>query len=138
MKRGDPLVPKETPIGPADARLAWADALGSVVIVRKLGDHGRRVLVNIPERGSDEWVDTLELLDGYEAPDAPMPRGWDSDQLVRRAALAGALAGMDEITRVEDLADPLRWEAIAKAVMRVQLEGGIVGKELRKRVVFGG
>lgn len=77
---GELLVPKDTPAGPANARVAWADAVGSLRTVLGVERDGLDVAY-----GQQGWagalVTSMEELGGtYERPDGkPVGKGGDDD-----------------------------------------------------------
>lgn len=89
MKAGTLLVPKETPFGPPDARVAWAEALGNLLIVVE-DAAGGVVSVNCPSDGRTYPRAVSDIAVEYEDPHDPDPfgRGWAAT--LERAAMEAA------------------------------------------------
>lgn len=121
LEKGDLLVPIETPYGPAQAREAWADELGNLlVVVRVLDD--RRVRVNCPSTGETVERTAADLLESYERSDAGEPQSWA--RFIMRVAT--------ECARVERRAgedDDTYWRRVAAVATRVRVEESDFAKE---------
>lgn len=113
MRAGDVLVPKETPFGPPDARIAWAEELGNLLVV--VSDAaGGAVVVNCPADGQNFSRAVSDILIEYEDVRDPDPfgRGWAA--AVERAALEAARAHAGDHG-----SEAQRWQRVAAAVRRV-------------------
>lgn len=63
---GDVLVPVETPAGPAPARVAWADALGQLVVVVEVDSRRGDVAVNVPAEGATYTRTAAAVRESFE------------------------------------------------------------------------
>lgn len=119
MKRGDLLVPIETPYGPPQARVAWADELGQLLVVTSVSADGLWLGVNAPACGETVRRAAADVLAEFEAPDPDDPFGRRWAATITRAAT--------EAARVDDTAGYVAgtaryWERVVAVVGRVLRE----------------
>lgn len=113
MKAGVVLVPKETPFGPSDARIAWADALGNLLVV--VDDAaGGSVNVNCPADGRNYSRSVSDVLTEYEDVHDPDPFGRSWAATVERAAMEAARVNPGSYE-----SQARYWQQVATAVRRV-------------------
>lgn len=114
LEKGDLLVPIETPFGPAEAREAWADELGNLLVVVRVIDD-QRVRVNCPSTGETIEGAAADILESYERSDAGEPESWA--RFIMRVAT--------ECARIERRAgedDGTYWQRVAAVATRVRVE----------------
>lgn len=114
LEKGVVLVPRETPAGPAAARLAWADALGQQLVVTSRETRSKIVDVNCPADGRTVRRTVSALLEEYEPAGAVPEFGRSYASGMVRAAQEAARVPMERRVPDQDY-----WWKVVLVVRRV-------------------
>ena len=113
---GQVLVPRDTPVGPAEAREAWAHELGQTLLVVDVRDGGRTLRVNAPATGETVERATADVVREFEPAAAQVvPPSWAA--FLTRCAMEAA-----RVQRRDGEGEEGYWTRVAQAVLRVEVE----------------